>query len=63
MAVNLNIKYLNLFCGYLLTKKEQDRLIEITMLEFLKDKKDRRYPYQLVSEAIFSSKYQKWITK
>ena len=49
--VRYNVKYLNLYCGYTLTKKEKGELIAITLAEFDRPVCDRRKPRELVAEA------------
>lgn len=60
---SFNIK-LSLWCGYDLDAQTQRILTNITMMEFNKDVKDRRLPFQLVEEAR-AVKYftKKWRTE
>ena len=55
-----NVKYLNLYCGYTLTKLEQDELIIITLAEFDRPVCDRRTPRELVAEARNIVKFKSW---
>jgi hypothetical protein len=62
LSIRENVKKLNLWCGYTLTKDEQGVLTRLSIAEFDKPKQLRQPPFKLVEETKRIVKYsKKWL--
>jgi len=57
-----NMRFLNLYCGYVLNEKEREVITELALYEMnVIPIHHRRKPFELVKEAKRLAKYRKWV--
>jgi hypothetical protein len=58
-----NMRFLNLYCGFILNEKERLIITELALDEMnIFPIHHRRKPFELVKEAKRLAKYRKWVT-